>query len=391
MKKYNLLIPIAGKGSRFVKEKYILPKPLILVDDKSIIEWTMKCIDYSECNLIFIVRKDHVVDFNIDGYLKNRFGSDVVIVETDQITEGAVCSCLLAEQYINNDLPLIIHCSDIYFEPQFKPTTFTNDGIILTFKSNSTNYSYIETNDTGKVLKTAEKKVIGPNAAVGVYFYQKGSEFVRLAKKMIKRNIRVNNEFYICPLYNLFIEEKKIITTQSVDKMHIFGTPEELNFFVNNSLRTWPKNKKTIALCCDHSGFEVKEKMKSIIKHYLPAEIKCIDFGVHDNLIDRDYYEYVHAASDAVLKGSADIAIGFCRSGQGINMCANKIKGIRSTWVMDKYLAEYAVRHNCSNFFSIPSKYASNLSQLSDILTTILNNTFDGGRHQMRVGKLEVL
>jgi RpiB/LacA/LacB family sugar-phosphate isomerase len=388
-KKYNLVIPIAGKGSRFLKEEYVLPKPLILVDDKSIIEWTMKCIDFSECNVIFIVRKEHVVDYNIDGYLRTKFGKDITIVETDKITDGALCSVLLAEEYINNDTPLILHCSDIYFEPQFKPSESLHDGLVLTFKSNSTNYSYVETyKGNGDIVKkTAEKQVISPNAAVGIYCYKSGKEFVQLAKEMIKRNVRVNNEFYICPLYNLYVEYNKSIKAQPVEKMYVFGTPEELKFFVNNSLRTFPKKRKIVALCSDHSGFEAKELLKTIIDTQSDI-LGYIDFGVYDQNFDRDYYEYVNAAANAVLTRSCDFGIGFCRSGQGINISANKIKGIRSAWVIDSYLAEYAVRHGCCNFFAISSKYSSKES-LSDILTAILNNTFDGGRHQIRISKLE--
>jgi len=386
MKKYNLVIPIAGKGTRFISKDYVLPKPLILIDNKSIVEWTMRCIDNSECNTIFIVRKDHVVNFNIDGYLRSRFGDDVIIVETDKITDGAVCSVLLAEEYIDNDLPLILHCSDMFFEPKFKPRPIIGDGLILTFKSNSTNYSYVVTDDHGVVKQTAEKQVISQNAAVGVYYYKKGSDFVRLAKEMIKRDMRTNGEFYICPLYNLFVEHNMIVHTEAVDKMHIFGTNDELQFFVNNSLLTWPDKKDHVALCCDHSGFLIKERFKNILKRH---DISFVDFGVHDHKIDRDYYEYVLAATDAVIKKQCNFGFGFCRSGQGVNISANKVKGIRSAWVCDGYLAEYAIRHNCSNFFAIPEKYVTDDKTLTDILTSWRKTTFDGGRHQVRIAKLE--
>lgn len=390
MKKYNLLIPIAGLGSRFVKENYFLPKPLILVDNRSIIEWTMDCVDHSECNIIFIVRKEHIVDFNIDGYLKTRFGNDVTIIPVDKTTDGAVCSCLLAEEYINNDLPLIIHCSDIYFEPKFDPSQFDSvdtDGVILTFKSNSKNYSYVELNEQSLVTKTAEKQVISPNAAVGIYWYRKGSDFVKYAKDMIQRNIRTNNEFFICPLYNIFIEKDCKILTKPVEKMHVFGTPEELRFFVNNSLRTWPSKKHTVALCSDHSGFETKELFKQKLADH---GISFVDFGVHDKNIDRDYYEYVRSATESVVNGYCNFGFGFCRSGQGVNITANKIKGIRSAWVCDGYLAEMAIRHNCCNFFSLPAKYNSDKS-LNEIVLAWKSATFDGGRHQIRISKLETL
>jgi len=389
-KKYNLLIPIAGLGSRFVKENYFLPKPLILVNNRSIIEWTMDCVDHSNCNIIFIVRREHIVDFNIDGYLRAKFGNDITIIEVDKTTEGAVCSCLLAESHIDNDLPLIIHCSDIYFEPKFDPASLDGllmDGVILTFKSNSKNYSYVELNEESVVTKTAEKQVISPNAAVGIYWYKRGSDFVKYAKNMIQRNIRTNNEFFICPLYNIFIENGHKILTKPVEKMHVFGTPEELRFFVNNSLRTWPDRKHTVALCSDHSGFETKEEFKKILTFH---GISYVDFGVHDKTIDRDYYEYVHAAADAVTNGQCNFGFGFCRSGQGVNITANKMKGIRSAWVNDGYLAEMAIRHNCCNFFSLPAKY-NTADTFRDIALAWKNSTFDGGRHQQRVYKIETL
>jgi RpiB/LacA/LacB family sugar-phosphate isomerase len=386
MKKFNLLIPIAGKGSRFPIETYIAPKPLILLDNKTIIEWTLGCIDQSECNIIFIIRKEHADEFCIDSFLRNKFGNDIKIVITNQITEGSVCSCLLADSLINNDLPLVIHNSDIYFEKHF---TFSQldpniDGHILTFKSNSTNYSYSELNDDGNVVRTAEKNVISNNASVGLYHFKSGKLFVKYAKKMIEEKIKTNNEYYICPLYNILIQDGLKIRTLEVDKMHVFGTPEEYNFFINNSLLSLTNKKNNIAICADHSGFELKEKCKQI---FLENKIEFIDFGIYDNR-DCDYVEYVRRATDSINKKICNFGFGFCRSGQGVNICANKIPGIRSALVIDGYFAEYAIRHNCCNFFSISSKYVND-STLKEVIQSWKLNTFDGGRHQTRIQKME--
>jgi RpiB/LacA/LacB family sugar-phosphate isomerase len=346
----------------------------------------MKSIDYTDCNLIFIVRKEHINEFGIDAYLKNKFGDDVITVVAEKLTDGAVCSCLLAEKYINNELPLLIHCSDIYFEKRLNPNTIdaNADGCILTFKSNSPNYSYSEIGQDGYVLRTQEKTVISNLASVGLYYFKSGSLFVKYAKTMIDRNIRTNNEFFICPLYNLLIEDGLKITTKKVEKMHIFGTPEEFDFFTKNSLKSWKDNKKIAAVCSDHSGFEAKEIFKKILTD---AGLNYIDFGTF-NENDTDYSEYVKISCKSILEQKCDFGFGFCRSGQGVNICANKIQGIRSALVMDSYFAEYAVRHNCANFFSIPSKYLNSEAQLQEILCAVLNNTFDGGRHQARLQKV---
>ncbi len=388
MKKFNLVIPIAGLGSRFAREQYYVPKPLILIDDRSIIEWTMDSIDHSNCNLIFIVREEHILEFSIDDFLRNKFGEDIKIISTNKTTEGAVCSVRLAENLIDNDAPLIVHCSDIFCEPKINPEDFfdNSDGTILTFKSNSANYSYSEI-ENGKVVKVAEKQVISDQASVGIYFFKTGHSFMKYSDQMIINNLRTNNEFFIAPLYNLLIEDNLNIVAKEVQKMHIFGTPEEYSFFVNNSLKTWPINKRTVAICSDHSGFAGKEIFKAVL---MLKKIQYIDFGTY-NSRDCDYGEFVKMACEAVSNNKCDLAFGFCRSGQGVNIQANKNKKIRAALVIDPYLAEYSVRHNCANFFSIGTKYldgADCVDKYTKILDAVMNNTFDGGRHQTRIQKL---
>ena len=89
MKKYNLLLPIAGKAQRFLDAGYTMPKPLILAKGRHVIDWSLDSIDTTECNLIFIVRLDHIYNFSIDTILKQKFGKDIVIVIVDKVTRGA--------------------------------------------------------------------------------------------------------------------------------------------------------------------------------------------------------------------------------------------------------------------------------------------------------------
>jgi len=133
MKKYNLLVPLAGRGQRMIDGGYSMPKPLIFAGDRRIIDYSLDSIDRSECNLIFVVRRDHICNFSIDKTLVSKYGEDIKIVVTDEDTRGSVESCYLAKEYIDDDLPLIICTSDIYFEPVFTPTDdmFENDGLQL--------------------------------------------------------------------------------------------------------------------------------------------------------------------------------------------------------------------------------------------------------------------
>ena len=383
--KPNILIPMAGLGSRFIKEGFKVPKQIINIKDKHLIDISLDCLNYKDCNLIFVLRDEHVYNHHMDELLIKKFGDDISIVVLDQLTDGSVCSCLFAEKLINNDSPLVIHTLDIEFRPVFDPHvmhTLDADGLILTFKSNSTNYSYAQLDRNGNVTKTAEKKAISPNACVGIYGFKKGSDFCKYAKEMIDRDLRTKNEFYISPLYNILIEDGKKIVTESVDKMHIFGTPDEYNFYKNNVVQKI--GDKPIALCSDHSGFDAKETFKKILES---NKLEYIDFGTILNK-DCDYRDYIAQASKAIQENDCHFGFGFCRSGQGVNICANKYKGIRSALIYDDYAMEMSIRHNCANFFAIPSKNM-NQETLELYLKIACENSFDGGRHQIRIQELE--
>jgi RpiB/LacA/LacB family sugar-phosphate isomerase len=380
-KKYNLLLPIAGRAQRFLNENYLMPKPLIMCKDRHIIDWSMDSLDTNECNLIFAVRLEHVNNFSIDEILRKKYG-DIKILIIDKVTDGAVSTCLLAKEYIDNDLPLIIYTPDVYFENKFNPTSVNGalDGFLLTFKANSPAHSYVEVGEDDLAIRTAEKEVISQNAAVGVYYYKSGSEFVKYAEKLISKNIRTKGEFYICPIYNLMIQDGLKVGIRQVEKMHVLGTPSELEFFTKNVVSYF--GQKPIALCSDHSGFKLKEKAKEILEK---NNIPFIDFGCY---VDRDcdYNEYVEVAVKSISEKECDFGLGFCRTGQGVNILANHLQGIRSALVLDEYMARCAVEHNCANFFAIPEKYVSEeiMEQMIEIWKT---TSFDGGRHMTRMEK----
>ena len=383
--KPNILVPMAGLGSRFIKEGFKVPKQIINIKDKHLIDISLDCLNYKDCNLIFVLRDEHVYNHHMDELLMKKFGDDISIVVLDQLTDGSVCSCLFAESLIDNDSPLVIHTLDIEFRPVFDPhvmETLDADGLILTFKSNSTNYSYAQLDKDGNVIKTAEKKAISPNACVGIYGFKKGSDFCKYAREMIERDLRTKNEFYISPLYNVLIEDGKKIVTEDVDKMHIFGTPDEYHFYKDNVVQKI--GDKPIALCSDHSGFDAKETFKKILEF---NKLEYIDFGTILNK-DCDYRDYIAQATKAIQENDCHFGFGFCRSGQGVNICANKYKGIRSALIYDEYAMEMSIRHNCANFFAIPSKNTDK-ETLELYLKIARENSFDGGRHQIRIQELE--
>jgi len=232
----NILIPMAGAGSRFESAGYTFPKPLIEVNGKPMIQLVTENLGF-EANYIYVVRKEHYEKYNLK-HLLNLITPNCKIVQVDELTEGAACTTLLAKEYMDNDDSLIIANSDQFLE--WNPTDFyykmvetKSDGGIVTFKATHPKWSFVKLDENENVTEVAEKKPISDIATVGVYFYKKGSEYVKYAEQMIKKNIRIKGEFYVAPIYNEYILDKKRIRTFNIKKMWGLGTPEDLNVFVN--------------------------------------------------------------------------------------------------------------------------------------------------------------
>jgi beta-phosphoglucomutase-like phosphatase (HAD superfamily)/dTDP-glucose pyrophosphorylase len=231
----NVVIPMAGAGSRFAQAGYAFPKPLIEIMGKSMIEVVLKNLQI-EANFIFLVQKEHDERFNLRRYLGLLApNSQVVIV--DSLTDGAARTVLFAEELIDNPNPLLIANSDQFVDwdsseilYQFEAASV--DGGLVTFKSTHPKWSFARVDEDGWVSEVAEKQPISDIATTGIYYWAKGSDFVRFAKQMIDKDIRTNGEFYICPVYNEAIGAGLKIRARSVDRMWGLGTPEDLTAFL---------------------------------------------------------------------------------------------------------------------------------------------------------------
>lgn len=235
--KLNVLIPMAGAGSRFQQAGYTFPKPLIDVDGKPMIQVIVDNLNI-EANYVYVVQKEHREKYNLDTLL-NLITPGCKIVEVDGITEGAACTTLLAKDYINNDAPLVMANSDQFVEWDsnefmYKMIEQKVDGGILTFTATHPKWSFAKIDEYGYVTEVAEKNPISDIATVGVYYWSKGSDYVKYAEQMIEKNVRVNNEFYVCPVFNEAIADGKKIKTFNIEKMWGLGTPEDLKYYLKN-------------------------------------------------------------------------------------------------------------------------------------------------------------
>jgi HAD superfamily hydrolase (TIGR01509 family) len=237
--KMNVLIPMAGAGSRFSKVGYTFPKPLIEVKGKPMIQVVVENLNI-EARHIFIVQKSHYETFHLKTLL-NLISPGCEIVQVDGITEGAACTTLLAKKFIDNDQPLLIANSDQFMEWNsnefmYSMTADSIDGGILTFRSTHPKWSFASLDKNGYVNMIAEKEPISDIATVGVYYWTKGSDYVKYAEKMISEKNRVNGEYYVAPVYNEAISDSKKIKTFDVQKMWGIGTPEDLNIFLSDEI-----------------------------------------------------------------------------------------------------------------------------------------------------------
>jgi len=238
----NIVIPMAGAGSRFVAAGYQVPKPFIEVHNvpmiKLVIDNLTPTCDY---RFIFIIQKKHEETFNFKSRLE-EWSINCKVIEIDGLTEGAACTVLKAKGLINNEDPLMIANSDQYIDCEIDSYLSMLDvekleGLIMTMKANDPKWSFVGTDDEGFVTNVVEKEVISDEATVGIYNFSSGKKFVYAAEKMISDNDRVNGEFYVAPVYNRLIKEGDSIGIYNIGAesagMYGLGVPKDLDLFLS--------------------------------------------------------------------------------------------------------------------------------------------------------------
>lgn len=236
--KLNIVIPMAGAGSRFEKAGYTFPKPLIEVEGEPMIKVVTANLNF-DANFIFIVQKAHRIMYNLDTLL-NLISPNCKIVEVDEVTDGAARTTLLAKKYIDNNAPLILANSDQFIEWDsnefmYKMSETNSDAGIVTFRSTHPKWSFVKINEIGLVIEVAEKNPISNNATAGIYYWKNGSDYIKYAEQMIRKDLKVNNEFYVCPVFNEAIADGKQIRVFEIEKMWGLGTPEDLDVFLSRN------------------------------------------------------------------------------------------------------------------------------------------------------------
>lgn len=228
----HLIMPMAGAGSRFYKQGYQIPKPLISIKGEPFFYWATQSIKKFTIvrSLTFVVLQEHIDKFNIDRAIMTYFpGANITIL--DQVLNGAVLTCLEGVKEIKDDAPIVFNdCDHIFRCESFY--SFCNsenyemiDGALLSFESNDPKFSYLDYDQNGNVVRTVEKQVISNEAICGAYYFRNRSVFEKSAIQYLE--VCDYKEYFMSGVYNIIASNGRIIKSFRVDNHLPFGTPEE--------------------------------------------------------------------------------------------------------------------------------------------------------------------
>lgn len=235
---------MAGRGSRFAQVGISTPKPLIEVRGKPMYAWATESLPLAHAKrVIFICLAEHLSDLKLEEDIRRRYGRyNPEVVGLSEVTQGQACTVLTAKRFIDEDKPLVIFNADTFFTSALQKTVATlprsTRGVLGVFRAPGDKWSFARTDAQGRVVEVAEKKRISDWACTGLYHFSSGAEFVQHAEAMIADNERVNNEFYVAPVYNRLIAQGADIRLDIAEQVWVLGTPEDLAHFEANYPRS---------------------------------------------------------------------------------------------------------------------------------------------------------
>jgi dTDP-glucose pyrophosphorylase len=246
MRPLHIIMPMAGEGSRFVKEGFTTPKPLIICKGKCLFERALLSLASISCpkKYSFIVRQEHIDTYGVDDII-GQVLPEASIFAIEKTTRGAVETCLTALPAITpEDGIVVIDCDLEFYSKSYeahianvlaKTADQVNGGGLVAFDSSNPRYSYALTDDQGRVIRTAEKEVISNNALAGAYFFSRAESFIRAAEQLLREKKIKAAEFYLSLLYNYLIDNGEHVFLSKTERYYSYGTPEELSQYTNET------------------------------------------------------------------------------------------------------------------------------------------------------------
>ena len=235
----QLVIPASGLGSRFSSQGYKLPKPLLPIGDKTMLERVLDNLSHPNLSKVVVIMNESQSSGLVEIFSKRI--PKVTLVNIDYLTQGPASTSILAKPYLDPDLPLVIANSDQYLATNFSLeynylTNMKNDGVVWAMQDKDPKWSYVKVDSSMYATELKEKEVISPYATCGVYGFAKASSYFTSYQEMLQVNDRVNNEFYVAPSYNYLIKEGKKILVRNLgvtkDIMFGLGIPSDYEHFL---------------------------------------------------------------------------------------------------------------------------------------------------------------
>ena len=243
MRPLHIIMPMAGEGSRFLKEGWTTPKPLIELKGVPLFKRAIGSVSIigAPMKYSFIVRKEHIDNYHIDEQIKAILpNANVFFVE--KTTRGAVETCLIAEPAISEDDAITVMDCDLEFRSKGyiegisqilrMPAEKANGGMLVSFESTEPRYSYAEVDDDMIVKRTAEKEVISNHALCGAYFFSTAKGFLNAAHRLLDEPVFTKPEYYVSLLYNYLLADGETVRLSTMEEYYSYGTPEELKKYL---------------------------------------------------------------------------------------------------------------------------------------------------------------
>ena len=231
-KKLHLIMPMAGAGSRFFKNGFVIPKPLIEINGKPFFYWATRSVEkYIDLeDITFVVLNKHIKDFQIDKQIYKYFpNAKIEIVDFEEVKDGPVMTCLAGLKNIKDDFPILFNdCDHMFsckeFADDINSADWNYDGALLTFESSEPQFSYVQFQDN-KIIGTVEKEVVSNNAICGAYMVRNAQMLREMSEDYLKKCNY--SEFFVSGIYNIMCQKKLDVKNYTVDFHVPFGTPDE--------------------------------------------------------------------------------------------------------------------------------------------------------------------
>ena len=236
-------MPMAGEGSRFLKEGWTTPKPLIELNGQPLFKHAISSVTDKDIQMkySFIVRQEHIDKYQIDKGVRS-FLPEANLFSVVKTTRGAVETCLIAENAIADDDAVIVMDCDLEFRSKKfmeiikqilnKPIEEATGGALVSFESNEPRYSYAALGEDGFVARTAEKEVISNHALCGAYFFASGRRFKQIAHLLLAEPAFTKPEYYVSLLFNYLLKDGEKVWLAPMEEYYSYGTPEELKRYL---------------------------------------------------------------------------------------------------------------------------------------------------------------